>query len=94
MKLGKGKPGLADPSGMGTDTADRGSAASGGIARAGARGALWQGLAVVVAGLLAAESVLRRCRRRLGGVTGDVLGAGIEVSLTVSLAIGALLATA
>ena len=56
--------------------------------------ALWQGLAVVVAGLLAAESVLRRCRRRLGGVTGDVLGAGIEASLTVSLVIGALLATA
>lgn len=54
---------------------------------------LWQGPAVVAAGLLAAEAVLRRCRRRLGGVTGDVLGAGIEISLTASLVTAALLAT-
>jgi adenosylcobinamide-GDP ribazoletransferase len=54
---------------------------------------VWQGLAVVAAGLLAAEALLRRCRRRLGGVTGDVLGAGIEVSLTASLVTAALLTT-
>lgn len=54
---------------------------------------LWQGLVVVAAGLLAAGAVLRRCRRRLGGVTGDVLGAGVEISLTASLVTAALLAT-
>ncbi len=53
----------------------------------------WPGLAVVAAGLLAAEALLRRCRRRLGGVTGDVLGACIEVSLTASLVLAALLVT-
>lgn len=45
MRFSKGKPGFTDPSGVGTDTADEGSAALGGMARAGARGALWQGLA-------------------------------------------------
>jgi adenosylcobinamide-GDP ribazoletransferase len=52
-----------------------------------------QGLVVVAVGLLAAEALLRRCRVRLGGVTGDVLGAGIEISLTASLVTAALLVT-
>jgi cobalamin synthase len=37
------------------------------------------------AGLLAAELLLRRARRRLGGVTGDVMGAMGETAMTVVL---------
>ncbi|MFP3462270.1 lipopolysaccharide biosynthesis protein [Arthrobacter globiformis] len=48
MNFSKGKPGGADPSGVGTDTADSRPAPPGEIARAGARGALWQGLAFAV----------------------------------------------
>lgn len=51
-----------------------------------------QVMVVVVAGLAASGALQRRCRRRLGGITGDVLGASIEVSLTASLVVGALLA--
>ncbi|MCI0686856.1 MAG: adenosylcobinamide-GDP ribazoletransferase [Sporichthyaceae bacterium] len=39
----------------------------------------------VVAGIAAAEWLLRLCVRRLGGVTGDVLGALVEVATTVAL---------
>lgn len=41
--------------------------------------------AVLAAGLAAVATlvVVRRCTRRLGGVTGDVLGASVEVSLAV-----------
>ncbi len=38
-----------------------------------------------LAGLGAAEWLLRRCRRRLGGVTGDVFGALSEIAATVCL---------
>ncbi|WNI15200.1 adenosylcobinamide-GDP ribazoletransferase [Actinacidiphila sp. ITFR-21] len=41
-------------------------------------------------GLLAAEALLRRCRRRLGGVTGDVFGALCETAVTAALAVLAL----
>jgi adenosylcobinamide-GDP ribazoletransferase len=44
------------------------------------RGALAAGLALLVLLLL-----LRRARRRIGGVTGDVMGAGIELGLAVVL---------
>ncbi|MFI1285412.1 adenosylcobinamide-GDP ribazoletransferase [Streptomyces sp. NPDC020858] len=46
--------------------------------------------AAVLAGLLAAELLLRRCVRRFGGVTGDVFGALAEVSATTALIVLAL----
>jgi adenosylcobinamide-GDP ribazoletransferase len=51
----------------------------------------WLGPAVALGGVAAVHLLLRRCRRRLGGVTGDVLGAGIEASLSASLVVAALL---
>lgn len=44
-----------------------------------------QATAAVVVGLLAGESLLRHCRRRLGGASGDVFGAVAEVAATSSL---------
>lgn len=43
------------------------------------------GAVAVAAALGAAELMLRRCRRRLGGLTGDVLGASAETAGTVTL---------
>ncbi len=45
---------------------------------------------LVVVPLLAAGLLGRRCVRRLGGVTGDVLGAGVEVAFTAALLVAAL----
>ncbi len=42
-------------------------------------------LVTAAAGLGAGVLLRRRCVRRFGGVTGDVLGAGVEASLTVAL---------
>ncbi|HSE10474.1 MAG TPA: adenosylcobinamide-GDP ribazoletransferase [Nocardioidaceae bacterium] len=48
---------------------------------------------VVVAGLAlgAAALLARRATRRLGGITGDVLGAAVEITFTVALVVLALL---
>jgi adenosylcobinamide-GDP ribazoletransferase len=70
-----------------------GLAGAGGAATGGPVGAV--ALAVsVVAGLLAAELVLHRARRRLGGVTGDVMGAMAEVATAVVLLVAAAILTA
>ena len=45
------------------------------------------GVLAVVAGALAVGLLLRRCRRVFGGVTGDVMGAAIEVALAVNLVV-------
>lgn len=44
-----------------------------------------------VGGLVAGELLLRRCLRRFGGVTGDVLGAGVEVTTATYLVLAAAL---
>ncbi|MBZ6472064.1 adenosylcobinamide-GDP ribazoletransferase [Streptomyces griseocarneus] len=49
-----------------------------------------QGAAAVLLALAAAESLLRRCRRRFGGVTGDVFGALAETAATCALVVLAL----
>jgi cobalamin synthase len=48
-------------------------------------------VAAVVAGLVAAEVLYRRAVRRLGGVTGDVMGAMGEVATTAALLVAAAL---
>ncbi len=61
-----------------------GGAAAGGLALAA------RGLGAAVAGLLAAELLRRTAQRRLGGMTGDVFGAIIEVSTAAVLVVLAL----
>ena len=48
-------------------------------------GLWWAGLLTAVAAVVAAALVVGWCVRRLGGVTGDVMGAVVEVVLTVLL---------
>ena len=45
----------------------------------------WQGPAAVAAALLAVLLLLRHAVRRLGGITGDVLGATVEAATTLTL---------
>jgi adenosylcobinamide-GDP ribazoletransferase len=45
----------------------------------------WQGPLAVCCGLAASVVLVRHATRRLGGVTGDVLGAGIEITETITL---------
>lgn len=45
----------------------------------------WNGPVAIVAGYGVAALLLARCRRRLGGVTGDVLGACVEVTVAAAL---------
>jgi adenosylcobinamide-GDP ribazoletransferase len=51
-----------------------------------------RGAAAVLAGLCAADLLRRLARRRLGGLTGDVFGALIEVCSAVVLLVLALTA--
>jgi adenosylcobinamide-GDP ribazoletransferase len=52
--------------------------------------AWWQPLAASAAALLVDLWLLTRCIRRLGGITGDVLGALVEVAASVLLVVAAL----
>lgn len=62
--------------------------AAAGVAALGFGGAAAaQHAAAVLAGVCAAEALLRHCRRRFGGVTGDVLGALSETASTTTLLI-------
>lgn len=56
----------------------------------GGPGLALRGLAAMFAGLLAGWLVQRTARRRLGGMTGDVFGAILQISATAALIVAAL----
>ncbi len=90
----------ARPEGLGAAVAGvvpRSVAIVGGTLCAAAAGGLtmligrpfWQGvLAVTVAGA-AVAGLISRCRRRFGGITGDVLGAAVEIAAAALLTVAA-----
>jgi adenosylcobinamide-GDP ribazoletransferase len=46
----------------------------------------WRGPVVVAVAVLVAYGLIRHCVRRFGGITGDVIGAAVEIATTVALA--------
>lgn len=52
-------------------------------------GSWWHGPAIVGGGAVALAILVRRCVTRLGGVSGDVLGAGVEITLAACLLVAA-----
>lgn len=49
----------------------------------------WQGLLAILVAAVAVIALTLRCRRRFGGITGDVLGAGIEIAAAALLVVAA-----
>jgi adenosylcobinamide-GDP ribazoletransferase len=63
------------------------AAAGGSLAVAAVGGPWWASPAALLVAVLACGALLARCVRRLGGVTGDVMGAAVEVALTAALVV-------
>ncbi|WP_210424445.1 adenosylcobinamide-GDP ribazoletransferase [Gephyromycinifex aptenodytis] len=63
----------------------------GGFALSITGGVWWQAPIIVCTAAVATALLVRRCVQRFGGITGDVLGAGIEISAASALVMAALL---